>query len=134
MAITTVPPGRRPASVTPLTFRLLEIMREEQLALERNDVDATSGLLRAKERAIAELRAAAGGGLDAADLARLRDAAAVNRTLGQHIDARLAYTRARLAGLDAAVAASAPRPAVPLYERNGRQGSRGLRLGAPLRA
>jgi hypothetical protein len=90
--------------------RVLELLEEERLALERGDLDAVGDLTPVKERAVLELRAAfdqgprsLGAGHDGEVARMVRQIAAANAVNGQYVAVRLAYARARLGGLGHAV-------------------------------
>jgi uncharacterized membrane protein len=131
MAITTqsAAPGNasRPAR---LAGELLDILREEYVALESGDVVALSQTTQAKDRALTALRQSVAQSplpRDAVLAALLREAAQANADNTQFAATRLAYTRARLGGLtQAAQLARAAVQSGALYRADGFTGGRGL--------
>lgn len=116
-----------------LAKRLQDLLREEHAALVDDDTAAIVRLAVAKERALGDLTGALAGdaesrGLTGAKARRhdpvllgaLREAAAANAVNAQFVGARLAYARARFAGLlHAGYMARAAVDSAGLYKADG---------------
>lgn len=134
MAITTITPPTGPqARQRLLAERLQELLRQEHAALVDDDVAAVARLTAAKEQVLGDLSDALGGdrterGVPRAQSARrdpilhqaLREAAAANAINAQFVATRLAYVRARFAGLvQAGYMARAAVDSAGLYKADG---------------
>ena len=134
MAITTSSANpKAQARQRGLANRLQDLLREEHAALMEDDSAAIVRLSIAKEQALSDLSSALGG--DAASpglksigshlhdpvlLGTLRAAAAANVVNAQFVGARLAYARARFAGLlHAGYMARAAIDSAGLYKADG---------------
>lgn len=134
MTITTSPanPQAQPRQRM-LACRLQELLRQEHAALVDDDIVAIVRLTTAKEQALSDLSGALAGNADGRGLPRnradrhdpillgtLREAAAANAVNAQFVATRLAYGRARLAGLlHAGYVAQAAVDRAGLYQADG---------------
>lgn len=134
MAITTSPanPKAQPRHRM-LASRLQELLRQEHAALVDDDIAAIVRLTTAKEQALSDLRDALAGNANSSGSPRnsadrhdpilvgtLREAAAANAVNAQFVATRLAYGRARLAGLlHAGYVARAAVDSAGLYQADG---------------
>lgn len=140
MTITTNPanPQAQPRHRL-LACRLQELLRQEHAALVDDDIVAIVGLTTAKEQALSDLSGALAGNAHGRGLPRnsadrhdpilvgtLREAAAANAVNAQFVATRLAYGRARLAGLlHAGYVARAAVDSAGLYQADGFTGGAG---------
>ena len=126
-----------PAEGQQALARVLELLREEQVALESRDATALVALASAKQRALHELRMAVGimpgqtkavTARDQALIAAVREARATNLSNGIHVSTQMAYSQSRLAGLmQAASGAAGGAPeSGGLYRADGFTGGRTL--------
>ena len=112
MAITTSPaPFQGNGAVRQLLVRLAAVLQDERLALEDGAADRVGALSLTKEKLLAELAAAVRAGTAGGDrqgvpaalepglAALLKQAAIANAVNSQFVATRLAYVRARFAGL-----------------------------------
>lgn len=113
-----------------LASRLEDLLREEHAALVADDVAAVVGLTAAKQQVLGELISALGHdrGMprrqetrgNATLLAAVREAASANTINAQYVASRLAYVRARFAGLvQAGYMARAAVDSAGLYKADG---------------
>ena len=129
MAITTHRSNSPPSGARALARHVLDLLDAELAAIEAGDPQALGLLLEARERAVGQLHAAVfqpvalATSRDPAFLALMEQITAANAANGQHVGARLAYTRARLGGLTHAVrtARSDTGPA-SMYQPDGSSG------------
>ncbi len=144
MAITPIaPPAKPQMRQQELAERLKELLREEHAALVADDVAAVARFTAAKEQLLGDLMGALGGRGDERDLQHhlaarrnplllgaLREAAAANAINAQFVATRLAYVRARFAGLvQAGYMARAAVDSAGLYKADGFTGG-ARRFGA----
>ena len=133
MAIVATP-GRSAEGQQALA-RVLELLREEHVALESRDTTALVALASAKERALHELRQAVGivsgrtaavSARDPALVAAVRQAREANLSNGIHAATQLAYSQSRLAGLMQAAGgvAGIAAESAALYHADGFTGGR----------
>lgn len=115
--------------------RILELLREEHAAIESGDLAALAALVSAKERALYDLRQAAGAipgrlapgaGRDPALLDAVRRAREANLANGIHASTQLSYAQTRLAGLMQACGRTLDGDPAPggLYQADGFTGGR----------